>query len=210
MTVLVPVMGMVVRVIMIVMVVMVMIMTVIVLVIMAVMVMVVVTMIVTVTMVAMRMFGRGRIGAAFGIERRFDLDDLGAEALDHVLDHMIAADAQALGHELRRQMAIAEMPGDTHEMAGIGAADFDQRLGGGDHFDHAAVFQHQTVAAAQRDSLGKVEQEFQPMRARHRHAAAMAPVEIEHDGVGGLFRPAGLAEHLGGADHGLTFIKPLS
>jgi hypothetical protein len=207
MTVLVPVMGMVVVIVVVPVVIMAMIMVVVMVMIVAV---VVAMMIVAMIMMAVRMFRGGGIGAAFGIEWRFDFDDFGAEALHHVLDHVIAADAQPLGHDLRRQMAIAEMPGDTHEMTGIGAANLDQRFGGCDHLDHAAVFQHQTVAAAQCDSLGKVEQEFQATGARHRHASAMAPVEIEDDGIGGLFRPARLAEHLGGADHGLTFIKPVS
>ena len=33
------------------------------------------------------------IGAAFGIERRFDLDEARAQPSHHRLDHMIAADA---------------------------------------------------------------------------------------------------------------------
>src|ERR1700761_1541746 len=74
-----------------------------------VMVMVVVTMRMimagVVDVVVMRMAVRGAgIGAALGIERRLDLDHAGAQSLHHGLDHMIAADAQALRHDLRRQM----------------------------------------------------------------------------------------------------------
>ena len=43
----------------------------------------------------MRMAAAG-IGAAFGIERRLDLDDARAEPLHHRLDDVIAPDAQAL------------------------------------------------------------------------------------------------------------------
>src|SRR5262245_37830534 len=64
-----------------------------------------------------------RVGAPFGIERRLDLDDARAEPLYHRLDDVIAADAQALRHDLRRQMAVAEMPCDADQMQGIGAAD---------------------------------------------------------------------------------------
>ena len=56
------------------------------------------------------------IGAALGIERRLDLDDAGAKPLHHRLDDMIAPDAQALWHDLRRQMTVAEMPGDPDQM----------------------------------------------------------------------------------------------
>ena len=107
----------------------------------------------------MRMAG---IGAAFGIERRLDLDDARAQPLHHRLDDVIAADAQAFWHDLRRQMAIAEMPGDAHQMERIAAADFEQRLGGGHHLDQPAVFQYQRIAAAQRDRVFQVEQESSP------------------------------------------------
>ena len=52
-----------------------------------------------VMIVAMLMCVRRRsrdIGAALGIERRFDLDHDCAEAPRHILDDMVAADAQAL------------------------------------------------------------------------------------------------------------------
>jgi hypothetical protein len=142
-----------------------------------------------------------RIGAAFGIERRLDLDNARAEPGHHRLDDVITADAQALRHDLGRQMAVAEMPGDPHQMERIGAADFDQRFGGCDHLDQATVFQHQRVAAAQRYGVFQIEQEFQPARARHRHPPTVPVVEIQHDGIGRGVRPAMLALNLGGADH---------
>src|SRR3954470_411703 len=103
-------------------------------------------------MVAMIMRGmivrRLRICPALGIERRLDLDDARAQSLHHRLDDVIPADAQALWHDLRRQMAIAEMPGDPDQMQRIGAADLHQRLGGRHHLDQPAIFQHQRIAAA--------------------------------------------------------------
>jgi hypothetical protein len=98
-------------------------------------------------------------------------------------------------------MPIAEMPGDPDQMQRIGAADFDQRLGRGDHFDQPAVLEHERVAAAQRHRVFEIEQEFQPARARHRHPTPMPVVEIEHDGIGGRLVPAMLALNFGGADH---------
>lgn len=144
---------------------------------------------------------RGGIGTAFGIERRLDLDDARAETLHHVLDDMIAANAQALCHDLRRQVAIAEMPGEPHQMAGICAAYLDQRLGRCDHLDTAAVFQHQGVAAAQGDGVFQIEQEFQSARPRHHHATTMTIVEVENDGVDGRFNPVVLANNGSRADH---------
>jgi len=142
-----------------------------------------------------------RIGPAFGIERRLDLDDARAKPLHHRLDDVIAANAQALRHDLGRQMAITEMPGDPDQMQRIGAADFDQRLGGGHHLDQPAVFEDQRIAAAQRDRVFEIEQELQPARPRHRHPPPVPVVEIKHDGIGCGLRPAMLAQDLSRADH---------
>jgi len=154
-----------------------------------------------VPVIVFRMRMGGGIGAALGIERRLDLDDAGTKPGHHRLDHMIAADAQALRHDLGRQMAVAEMPGDPHQMERVGATDFDQRLGSGDHLDQAAVLQHQRVTAAECYGIFQVEQEFQPARAGHRHPPPMPVVEIQYDGIGRSVRPAMLALNFGGADH---------
>jgi len=124
---------------------------------------------------------RLRIGAAFRIERCLDLDDAGAEAFHHGLDHMVPADAQALGHDLRRQMPVAEMPGEPHQMMRIGGADLQQRLGRRHHLDEPAVLEHQGVATAQGGGVLEIEQEVQPARARHRQPAPVPIVEIEQD-----------------------------
>lgn len=157
-----------------------------------------------VIVVAMRRVASTGIGSAFRIERRFDSDDTRAEAPHHLLDDVIAPDAKALADDLRRQMAIAEMPGETHEMARIGAANLDQRLWCCDHLDAAAVFQHQRVAAAQGDGVFQVEQKFQSARSRHHHATAMTIVEVENDGVDRGLDPVILANDGSCADHGIS------
>ena len=159
----------------------------------------------TVIVMAMPRMTAPDISAAFRIERCFNDNDARAKAAHHLLDHMIAPDAQALADDLRRQMAVAEMPGDPHQMMRIGAADFHQQLGRGNHFDQPPVFQHQRIAAAQRDGFFQIQQEFQPARSRHRHAAAMPVVEIEHHRVSGGPGPANLRADLRGADHDVSF-----
>lgn len=151
-----------------------------------------------VIIVTMRVAAVG-VSAALGIERRLDLDDARTEAFYHGLDDMVAADAQALGHDLRRQMAIAEVPADANEVVRIAAADLQQRLGRRDHFDQPAVLQHQRVTAAQRDGILQVEQEFEAPRPRHRHAAAVPVVEIEHHRIRRRLREAVLSLNLPGA-----------
>ena len=148
----------------------------------------------------MRMEGVG-ISAAFGVERRLDLDHARAQPPHHRLDDVIAPDPQALAHDLGRQMTVAEMPGDPNQMVRVVAADLGQRLGCRDHLDQPAVVEHQRVAAAQRDRIFQIEQKFQPAGAGHRHPPPVTIVEIEHDGVGRRLAPAILAMDSGGADH---------
>jgi hypothetical protein len=171
---------------------------------------VVIRVIMVVIMIMRRVPVRGRlarmdvaagIGAAFGIERRLDLDDARTQPRHHRLDDVIAPDPQALWHDLRGQMPVAEMPGDPDPMQWIGTPDLDQRLGRGNHLDQPAILQHQRIAAAQGDGVFEVEQKFQPAGAGHRHPPPVPVVEIEHDGVGRRLRPAMLALNLRGADH---------
>ena len=158
----------------------------------------------TVMVVRMTVFGSMAgvgIGAAFGIERRLDLDDARAQSLHHGFDDMIAPDPQALAGDLGRQMAIAEMPGDPDQMVRIDATYLHQRLRRRDHLDQPAIIQHQRIAAAQRDRVFEVEQEFKPSGARHRHPPPVPIVEIEHDRIGRRLAPVMLSENFGGADH---------
>jgi len=176
-------------------------------------VMMVVVIMMVVIAVVMRgvIMGRLRIRTALRIERRLDLDDARAQPLHHRLDDVIPADAQSLRHDLGRQMAVTEMPGDADQMQGIGASDFEQRFGGRHHLDQPSIFQHQRIAAAQRDGVFEIEQEFQPAGARHRHPTPVPVVEIEHDGIGRGLRPAMLAQDFGRADHVGTFhLKPVA
>jgi hypothetical protein len=144
------------------------------------------------------------VGAAFRIERRLDLDHASAEPSHHVLDDMIAANAQSAPGDLSRQMAVAEMPGDANQMLRILAADFHQWLRRSHDFDQPAVFEQQRVAAAQCDGMLKIEQESQPARARHRHSPAVAIIEIEHHSIGRRFAPAVMRLNLRRADHSQT------
>jgi hypothetical protein len=124
------------------------------------------------------------IGPALGVEGGLDGSHLPTKALHHRLDHMVAADAQALPRDLHREMPVAEMPGEAQEMLRAFGADFRQRLARPHHFHHAAVFQLQGIARAQGHRLGQVEQDIQSAHGFQREAAAMAIIEIEHHRIG--------------------------
>jgi hypothetical protein len=141
------------------------------------------------------------IGAALGIERRFDLDHASPQSLHHRLDDMIAPDAQAPGRDLRRQMTVTEMPGKPHQMLGIAASDLGQRLRRGDDLDQPVIVKHQRVTTSQHGCGFQIEQKFKAARSPHRHPPPVTIVEIENDGIGRRFGPAMLCPDLRGADH---------
>jgi len=155
----------------------------------------------TIMRMATRGGGLGCIGAGLGVERGLDLGDPGAAVARHVFDDGVAANAQLLPDDLRRQMAIAEMVGEAHELAQVRAADFGQRLGLGEHFDQASVLQHQRIAAAQAGGLRQVEQEFEAADGSHRDAAAMARLCVEHDDIGGIAHPGPARLHRNCPNH---------
>ena len=100
------------------------------------------------------------IGAAFWIERRFDLDQARTQPLHHCFDHVVAPDAQAPSGDLCRQVTIAEMPGDTNQMLRIAAADFHQRLRRRHDLDQPAILKHQCIASTQGDRIFEIEQKL--------------------------------------------------
>jgi hypothetical protein len=154
-------------------------------------------------LVAMRFvrMATASIGAAFRIERRFDLDNTRAQSLDHRLDDVIPADPYSPTRDLGRQMAVAEMPGNPHQMLRILAADFKQRLRRRHDLHQPAVLKHQRIATTQRHRILKIQQELKSARTRHRHSPPVTVVEIEHDRVGRRFAPAMMRLDLRRADH---------
>ena len=136
-----------------------------------------------------------RIGAAFGIERRLDLADVGAQPTQHVLDHMVPADPQLRAENLRRQMAVAEVPGDAGELLEVAGLHFGERLRRGQDLHQPAVLQRQRVALPEHDGFRQVEQEVEAPYAFHGDAAAMAVVIVENDRVGGLAPPRACSLH---------------
>ncbi len=167
------------------------------------MIMLAVIVVIVMTMPAMAAAG---ISAAFGIERGFNDNDARTEAAHHVLNDVIAADTKAFADDLGRQMAVAKMPGDTHQMMRIGAANFHQRFRCCDHFDQPPIFQHQCIAAAQGNGFLQIQQKLQSARAGHRHPSSVPVVEAEDHRIGSGLGPANLRANLRRADHddGLT------
>jgi hypothetical protein len=97
---------------------------------------------------------------------------------------MIAPDADAVSENLRRHVAIAEMPCDARKMMRVARRNFSNRLTCRDHAHDAAVFELQPVAVVQHRGFREIEQKHRILRAAHGDAAAMTAVMRQFDGVG--------------------------
>ena len=166
---------------------------------MIVMMMVVVVMVVAMTMMRMTMIMRMPVrGTRLRIEGGGERAHRRAEAAQHLLQHVIAADADAIADDLHVGVAIAEMPGEPHEVARRGRRDLDQlfRLTADAH--NGAVFEHQPVAVTQRHRLLEIDQDFRAFFGREHDAAPLTIVGVEDDVVDG----SGVVPLAGGSDGG--------
>ena len=121
--------------------------------------------------------------ACLRIERRVDRRDRGAEARRHLLQHVIAPDAQPVADDLHVGVAVAEMPGELHQRERRPRRDLGQRLGLSGHQHDPAIVEHDAVAVAQRDRLVEIQQELRAPLALEHDAAAMPVACIEHDEI---------------------------
>ena len=97
------------------------------------------------------------IGSAFGLKGRFNLQEFGSKATEHVLDHVIGPDEKRILSNLRRKMAISEMPSEAHELTAIHVPDLDKWFGSGSDPEPVAVIKLQPIAISHCDCLGEVE-----------------------------------------------------
>jgi hypothetical protein len=139
--------------------------------------------IVTVHMiVAVRML---LVGAMLWIEWHFHRREARAEPAQHVLDHVVTANAQPIADDLHVDMPVADMPGEPRQFVTIGRGDFDKRLRPADDAHDAAVVEHETVTVTQCRRLRQVEQEGRAALAHQNGTAAMALMRVERNLING-------------------------
>lgn len=127
------------------------------------------------------------IGAMYRLEGFRDFGHRGAETFEHRLDDMVALDEDAFFLDLRREMAIAEMPGKFDLVDDVPGPNFQQRLLGGNHLDMTGViFKFEQVAVLQHHRLLEVEHHDIVMRHMQKLAAQVAAVMRENDDVNRL------------------------
>lgn len=144
------------------------------------------------------------IGAALRREGLGDeADRPGAELLQHLDQHIVVADADRAGPDLRRGMPVAEMPGDPGEQVGVLGGHLGQPFRLGDDCHHPAVLEQEAVALDQRRRFGEIDMEQRAAPAGHGQPAPAAVLVVELDAVGDGRRRIGPGGNGGiGADHG--------
>jgi hypothetical protein len=65
------------------------------------------------------------IGSALRLKGPFNLQQLGPEANKHVLDHVVGSNKKNVSANVGRQVAIAQVPGKTHQLLAVRMPDFD-------------------------------------------------------------------------------------
>jgi len=144
-----------------------------------------VLMMMIVTMIAIGAVPMLTIRALLRIERRFDRREPRAEPAQHILDHMIAAQAQPITDDLHLDVTIADMPGEPRQFVAAGGGNFDQRLRPADDAHDAAIIENETITVTERGSLRQVEQEGGAALAGQNDATAIALMRIERNLIDG-------------------------
>ena len=127
------------------------------------------------------------VRAAFGLKRSIAFSENSAEAGKHLFDHMVRPDTESFMSNLRRQMAIAEMPCESHKLARIFMPRLDNRLCGSLNHEPPSVVKLHTISISHGDSLWKIEKDILALIRREPNPAPMARIEIERDSACGSF-----------------------
>ena len=128
------------------------------------------------------------VSAAFRIEGRLQSLDLSAEPRRHLFDDVILPNTKLVRKNLRRKVAVAEMPSQPNEMVSIARRDVGDRLGRGSNLDNPTILKAQPVAIAQLGRLGEIKQKLHARVSAHRASTAIARIVVERDEFSGDFR----------------------
>ena len=78
-----------------------------------------VTAMIVVMIVAITVIVGCTVSATFGLKSCLNLMDACSETLQHFFNHVVGADSERIFANLRRQMAISKMPGESHQLMAI-------------------------------------------------------------------------------------------
>lgn len=146
------------------------------------------------------------IGATFRIESSEDRRDRCTEPLQHFLDDVIITDTQPIAEELSRQMPVAEVPSDAHEIGRAHGSNFQEALGNSLDQDQAPVLKLKGIAVLHHGRLLEVEQENGLADTPHHETAAMTVVALESKRIGRRSGPGTSGKDASGSDHGMSVL----
>lgn len=126
------------------------------------------------------------VRAAFGLEHRADRFERGAEAAQHVLQDMIAADAQGVPDDLHLGVPIAGMPSEPRQRGRIGCGYFDQRLRLPVDTDDRSIIEDEAVTGVEVCGFREIKNEARVFFAGEHDPPAMALIGIERDSIASL------------------------
>jgi hypothetical protein len=127
------------------------------------------------------------IGAAFRLEWGLHLPKICSETVEHILNHMIGADAKNLFSNFRRQMSISQMPGKAHKLMGVLMPDLDNKLRGRLNFEPPPVVELQAISIGHCNRFRKVEQDIFALIRSQSNTTAMATIKVEGESASGIF-----------------------
>ena len=90
------------------------------------------------------------IGSALRIKRARHFADNAALPAHHFGQHMVTANVDCVRRDFGRGVAVADMPGDTHQPEWIFRANLKQLLGRSMHSHKTAILQLQRIAIIDR------------------------------------------------------------
>lgn len=122
------------------------------------------------------------------LEGRLDCGGFRAALLEQGFDGRAVPDAQAIGKHLRRDVTVAECPGEARERRRISQPRLDQRLGCGDDLHHAPVVEQERIVCPQRRRLLESELDAGALAGEDEALLPAALLEIEDERIGGLPR----------------------
>lgn len=140
-----------------------------------------------------------------GLERPLDLAHRAALAANQLGQRRILLDIDCIGGDLDRDMAAAEMPGETRQPQRVLGGDRDQLLRRRPDQHERAVLELDRIAVVQRGRLVEIEHDVAPAIAPDRGMARVAAMMVEGEGLDDpILLDRGLADDGGGALHEKT------
>src|SRR5688572_2310427 len=125
----------------------------------------------------------GVIGARLGLEGSLHMLDPRTEVAHHVLEHVVAKDAQEGFADLYRYVPVTEVIGDAREVRRLDVCKLLRRRG---DLDYAAVRSAQAIASAQHEAARQHEPDLLAGIQRRALAAALPVLEGQAEAPGGL------------------------